>query len=317
MKRFNINCQIILLFNKNGENMDIKLVKNELIKNSERAEQVHYIEINVSKIESIDEELAEKFIKDIISLNCRLNFTDETWKDIKEIIQDKYEKTQRYQKGYLKNDGTIIPLIANYVIEKIFNIELLSYSADLRDIEIVPKGFDSLFLDKDFSIFLCEYKSSISKLNEDGISNRFIDGYKSVFCKESSVISKINEIKTRINENKDNKDKIIKNLNQLISNRRQLENLIDKKCTKFNLCSITKSKVKINTIDMVNKINKKFEKEIFCMEENKKQCRKYDSCEKINKIKVKNIIVIKIPENFKLEEFYKNVIKIIEGKMHG
>lgn len=313
-----MNCKIILLFNKNGENMDIKLVKNELIKNSERVEQVHYIEINVSKIESVDEELAEKFIKDILSLNCRLNFTVETWKDIKEIIQDKYEKMQRYQKGYLKNDGTIIPLIANYVLEKIFNIELLSYSADLGDIEIVPKGFDSLFLDRDFSIFLCEYKSSISKLNEEGIANRFIDAYKSVFCKESSVISKINEIKTRINENKENKDIIIKNLNQLIVNRRMLENLIDnKECAKFNLCSITKSKVKINTIDMVNRINKKFQKEIFCIEENRKKCHKYDLCEKINKIKVKNIIVIKIPDNFKLEEFYKNVIKKIEGKMHG
>lgn len=269
--------------------MRIKLIKNELIDNNERAEQLHYIEINVSKIENIDEELAEKFINDIISLNCRLDFTEETWKDIKEIIYDKYEKTKIYQKGYFKNDGTIIPLIANYVLEKIFNIELLSYSADLRDIEIVPKGFDSLFLDKDLSIFLCEYKPSISKLSEEGIANRFIDGYKSVFCKESSVISKINEIKTRINGNKENKDIIIKNLNQLISNRRQLEELVDKKCTKFNLCSITKSKVKIDTIDMVKKINK---------------------------IKVKNIIIIRIPDNFKLEEFYKNVIELIEGKIH-
>lgn len=297
--------------------MRIRLIKNELIDNNERAEQLHYIEINVSKIENIDEELAEKFINDIISLNCRLDFTEETWKDIKEIIYDKYEKAQIYQKGYLKNDGTIIPLIANYVLEKIFNIELLSYSADLRDIEIPPKGFDSLFLDKDLSIFLCEYKSSISKLSEEGIANRFIDGYKSVFCKESSVISKINEIKTRINENKENKDIIIKNLSQLISNRRQLEELVDKKCTKFNLCSITKSKVKIDTIDMVKKINKKFEKEIFCIEENRKICHKYDSCEKINKIKVKNIIIIRIPDNFKLEEFYKNVIELIEGKIHG
>ena len=71
--------------------MRIRLIKNELIDNNERAEQLHYIEINVSKIENIDEELAEKFINDIISLNCRLDFTEETWKDIKEIIYDKYE----------------------------------------------------------------------------------------------------------------------------------------------------------------------------------------------------------------------------------
>ena len=68
---------------------------------------------------------------------------------------------------------------------------------------------------------------------------------------------------------------------------------------------------------MVKKINKKFEKEIFCIEENRKICHKYDSCEKINKIKVKNIIIIRIPDNFKLEEFYKNVIELIEGKIHG
>ena len=163
--------------------MEIKLVKNETLNSINRAKEIHFIEIKVNKLENIDEELAGKFIRDIIGINFNLDFTDETWNDIKEIIVDKLNKITSYPKGFLKNDGTIIPLIANYVIEKIFDIELLSYSEDITDIEIVPKGFDSLFLDKDLSIFLCEYKSSISKLNEEKLAEYFINGYKSIFCK--------------------------------------------------------------------------------------------------------------------------------------
>ena len=72
--------------------MEIKLIKNEIIKNSKRSEKIKFVEISVSKIEEVDIELAEKFIKDIVNFNCRLDFTKETWKDVKEIIVDKYEK---------------------------------------------------------------------------------------------------------------------------------------------------------------------------------------------------------------------------------
>lgn len=296
--------------------MEIKLIKNEIIKKSKRSEKIKFVEISVSKIEEVDIELAEKFIKDIVNFNCRLDFTKETWKDVKEIIVDKYEKAQKYKMGYLKNDGTIIPLIANYILEKIMDIELLSYSEDLTDIEIVPKGFDSIFIDKNYNVFLCEYKSSISKLNEEGISNLFINGYKSLFCKDSSVISKINTIKNRIRkETKENKEKLINNLDLLIKNRRQLE-CINKDKIKFNVCSITKSKNKVDTNSVINKIDTKFDHNIFCLDERKNKCRRYDDCDKIDKIKVSNIIIIRIPDYFSIEEFYKNVIKILEEKVN-
>jgi hypothetical protein len=297
--------------------MEIKLIKNEKINNIDRAKEIHLIEIKVNKIENIDEELAEKFLRDIIKQNIHLDFTKETWNDVKEIIVDKLEKITRYPKGYLKNDGTIIPLIANYVIEKIFKVELLTYSENIEDIEIVPKGFDSLFLDKDLSIFLCEHKSSISKLNEEEIANKFISGYKSIFCTNSSIISKISTIKTRIeNENISNKKIIKSNLNELINRRRELEEITNDKCAKFNICCITKSNSKLNLEGIIANINKKFSKEEYCEDNKHKKCNKYAYCQKIRKIKVINIIIIKIPDDFKIENFYENIIKKIEEKVN-
>lgn len=297
--------------------MEIKLIQNEKITNTIRAEEIHLIEVNVDKLESVDEELAEKFLRDIIIENFNLDFTNETWNDIKEIIIDKLEKITKYPKGYLKNDGTIIPLIANYVLEKIFEIELLSYSENIDDIEIVPKGFDSLFLDKDFSIFLCEYKSSISKLNEENIANKFIEGYKSIFCKDSSIISKISTIKNRLDsKNRENKNIIKKNLNELIKKRRELENITDKKCGKFNICCITKSKSKIDINKIIENIDLNFLQEKYCLIDKQKLCSKYDSCKKIDKIKVVYIIIIKIPDDFKIEKFYQFIVNKIEEKIN-
>ena len=82
--------------------MDIKLVKKEKIKNFKRAKEINFIEIMVNKVEDIDIELAEKFVEDIINFNCKLDFTKETWEDIKNMIDDKLDKTQKYQKGFLK-----------------------------------------------------------------------------------------------------------------------------------------------------------------------------------------------------------------------
>ena len=296
--------------------MDIKVVKNEKLKSTNRAKEMHFIEIKVNKLENVDENLADKFIRDIVGINFNLDFTNETWNDIKEIIVDKLNKITSFPKGFLKNDGTIIPLIANYVIEEVFGIELLSYSEDLTDIEIVPKGFDSLFLNKDLSIFLCEYKSSISKLNEEKIAEYFINGYKSIFCKDSSVISKISTIKSRLaKEQKDNREIIKNNLNLLVKNRRTLENIVDSDFTKFNICCITKSSVKIDTIKIINKMHDLFIENIFCLNEKKKYCKKYKECDKIKKLKVINLIVIRIPDDFDIKSFYQNIIKKIEGKI--
>lgn len=296
--------------------MEIKLVKNEMLNITDRAKEIHFIEIKLSKLGNIDEELAEKFIRDIIEFNFNLDFTDETWNDIKEIIADKLNRIILYPRGFLKNDGTIIPLIANYVIEKIFSIELLSYSEDITDIEIVPKGFDSLFLDKDLSIFLCEYKSSINKLNEEKLTGYFINGYKSIFCKDSSIVSKISTIKSRLErEQKDNKEIIRNNLNVLIKNRRTLENLVDSECTKFNICTITKSNLKMDTSKILTQIKTQFVKNKFCVEEKGKYCRKYNECGKVEKIKVVNLIVIKIPDDFDIKCFYESIIKKIEDKI--
>lgn len=298
--------------------MNFKVIKNEKINTSFRAKKVHFIEIQVKDLKSIDNELADKFIRDVLYANFNLDFTNETWKDIKEIIQDKLRKITKYPKGFLKNDGTIIPLIANYALEDVFDISLLSYSEDITDIEIVPKGFDSIFLDKENSIFLCEYKSSIAKLNEEKIANLFIEGYKSIFCKESTIISKISTIKARLNkQEKDIKETIIKNLNKLINQRHSLEKLTeDTDDIKFNICCVTKSTTKIDTNKIVKNIENRFIKEDYCLVRNAEHCKEFEFCNKLENIKVVNIIVIKIPDDFKIENFYESIIENIEDRIN-
>ena len=63
--------------------MDIKLVKNEKLNSTNRAREIHFIEIKVSKLENIDDVLAEKFIRDIVGVNFNLDFTDEMYEKIK------------------------------------------------------------------------------------------------------------------------------------------------------------------------------------------------------------------------------------------
>ena len=74
--------------------MDIKVVKNEKLNSTYRAKEMHFIEIKVNKLENVDENLADKFIRDIVGINFNLDFTNETWNDIKEIIVDKLNKNR-------------------------------------------------------------------------------------------------------------------------------------------------------------------------------------------------------------------------------
>lgn len=187
--------------------MKINLINKETIKKSNRADEVHFYEIEVKDINDTDKEFAEKFVRDIIDFNFRLEFTHETWDDIKMIIEDKLYKIVEFPMGFLKNDGTVMPLLANYILEKIFKVKLLSYSENLEELELVPKGFDSISFDENYNLFLCEYKSSITKekLNEEKVSNLFVEGYKSIFCTNSNVISKISTIKSRLSRTEKNR----------------------------------------------------------------------------------------------------------------
>lgn len=300
--------------------MKINLINKETINNSYRADEVHFYEIEVKDINDIDKEFAEKFIRDIIDFNFRLEFTQETWEDIKMIIEDKLYKIVEFPMGFLKNDGTVMPLLANYILENIFKVKLLSYSEDLTELELVPKGFDSISFDENYNLFLCEYKSSITKdrLNEDKVSNLFIEGYKSIFCKNSDVISKISTIKSRLSKvDEEGKDKIICKLKQLQINRKKLETLIEKEGKiKFNICCMSKNSKKLNLNTIMNKIDEKFEPKKYCKESTNKYCRKFETCNKINKISVTNIIIIKIPDQFDMKSFYDNVLKIVEEKLN-
>lgn len=295
--------------------MEIKVIENEKIDYSKRADEIHFIDVKVNKVNDVDKEFAEKFVRDILSYNFTLEFTTDTWEYIKELFIDKLEKMKK-PNGFNSNDGTILPLFANYILEKIFNVELLSYSENLDDIQSAPNGFDAIFLDSDLSIFLCEYKTTIQTINEEKISNKVIEGYRSVFCTESFVISKIHSISSKIKD-RANKDIIRNNLKKLIMNRRELEKLCGTKDTKFNICCVTKSNKELDLKKIVENVDNKFIQDKYCRNSNSKMCSKIGNCNKIDKIKVINIVIIRIPENLNFKNFYLNVVKKIEDLIDG
>ena len=296
--------------------MEYREVYKESVDNkiaNDRAKQINFIEIEIQN-DSVNEQLAEMFIKEIISYNLKIDLDKESWKDIKEIIADKIELIDNVRSGFYKNDGTIIPLIANYILSRYFNIELLSYLQDLEELEGAPNGFDAIFLAKNTEIFLCEYKSSISQLDENKLAKVTIEGYKSIFCKKSKVIARIGLTRERIKyKKKIEKKKIVENLSLIRKNRRDLTKLTqNKKDILFNICCVTKYSDMINYDKLYNEINNAFIKEKFCKKDASNDCSYIKTCDKHERIKVINIINIKLPQKFDIKNFYNKIIEYIE-----
>ena len=97
-----------------------------------------------------------------------------------------------------------------------------------------------------------------------------------------------------------------------------MESLIEKAGEiKFNICCMSKNSKKLNLNTIIDKIDEKFDTQKYCKENQKKYCKKFETCNKINKISVTNIIIIKIPDQFDMKSFYDNVLKIVEEKING
>ena len=290
-------------------NYVIKENKKIDIKNT-KFENISVYEILVKNNENFNLEIAEKIFEEQIFEYCNFTWTVDDWDGLISIIEDKIIKYNNSNSGFDKNDGIILPLVSYELIEKCYNTEILYLLQNISELESNQPGFDSIFLSNDNnSIFMCEYKSSISNLDEKQISDRFIDALQSIFCTDSRHNAKLVSVKKKARLYR-NSEKIINNLNMIQVNRKQLENLLDKSnIVTFNSCLISpwKANYKIDTI--CDEIIKNLVKAKYCG-----NCKKLLSCNKFEKLKIINFVILKLENEFSLLHFYKDILDIAKER---
>lgn len=290
-------------------NYVIKENKKLDIKNT-KFENISVYEIIVENNVDFNLEIAKRIFEEQIFEYCNFTWTVDDWDGLISIIEDKILKYNNSTNGFDKNDGIILPLISYELIEKYYNTEILYLMQNLSELESNQPGFDSIFLNNDDnSIFMCEYKSSISNLDEKQISNKFIEALQSIFCTDSRHNAKLVSVKKKARMYK-NSEKIIDNLNMIQVNRKQLENMLDKSdVVTFNSCLISPWKASYNIDIICDEIIKNVIKEKYCG-----NCKKIGSCNKFEKLKIINFVIIKLENEFSLLQFYKDILVIAKEK---
>lgn len=290
-------------------NYVVKESKKLNIKNT-KFENISVYEIIVENNVDFNLEIAKKIFEEQIFEYCNFTWTIDEWDGLISIIEDKISKYNNSNSGFDKNDGIILPLVSYELIEKYYNMEILYLMQNLSELESNQPGFDSIFLNNDNnSIFMCEYKSSISNLDEKQISDRFIEALQSIFCTDSRHNAKLVSVKKKARMYK-NSEKIINNLNMIQVNRKQLENMLGKRdVVTFNSCLISPWKANYNIEVISDEIVKNLIKEKYCI-----NCKKMDSCNKFEKLKIINFVILKLENEFSLLQFYRDILVIAKEK---
>lgn len=290
-------------------NYVVKENKKLDIKNT-KFENVSVYEILIENNDNFNLEIAKKIFEEQIFEYCNFKWTVDDWDGLISIIEDKITKYNNSNSGFDKNDGIILPLVSYELIEKYYNTEILYLMQNISELESNQAGFDSIFLSNDNnSIFMCEYKSSISNLDEKQISDRFIDALQSIFCTDSRHNAKLVSVKKKARSYK-NSEKIINNLNMIQVNRKQLENLLDKSnIVTFNSCLISPWKIDYKIDTICDEIIKNLVKEKYCG-----NCKKLVSCNKFEKLKIINFVILKLQNEFSLLQFYKDILVIAKER---
>lgn len=285
-----------------------QLVDSELLKRW--VDKVFVFEFHIENDEQFNDLISRKLIEDQIVSYCNFQWGKEEWQNFKDIIDD---KIFRYAEpgGFNKNDGIILPLITYELIEDYYKLELLYLFENCGDLESNTPGFDSVFLDGN-SIFMCEYKSSLSKSTDIMIANKFKEGIKSIFCNNLKNITKISLCKKNALD-KNKSEIILQNLNLINKNRLDLIDMVGKTDTiTFNICFISPLN-DLNSDENLKRelISRLKDSDIFCG-----NCSKRNKgCLKYTKIKVINFIVVKLNNEFSMLDLYKSMNKYIDERL--
>ena len=260
----------------------------------------------------IHEFLADELIKNNKILSYMKENDQDSLSFLKTNLEDKLKtlknSLKNQKEGYKKNDGIYMNLLS-YEALKEFHDVLPLYLLQRSDIENPKFGVDSVFYRGD-RIWVFEFKTSTSTLNENATAKKVYEGVESLFCKGDIKTASLYDCKTNIRNN-DLDPKLLEVTEELISNRSDTEKLLSNASLVFNVCIVSPS----DTFSQ-EEIKKYIKKEYLdcknCIASGS-DCKQF-TCPRFEKIKIFNAFHVQLPTDFSLERLYDKIIKKMEGK---
>lgn len=261
-------------------------------------------------------DIHELLADELIENNKILSYMKENDQDslsfLRTNLEDKLRMLKNSSKtpkeGYKKNDGIYMNFLS-YEALKVFHGVLPLYLLQRSDIENPKFGIDSVFY-KDEHIWVFEFKTSTSTLNENATAKKVYEGVKSLFCKGDIKIASLYDCRTNIRNN-DLNPKLLEITNELIDNRGDIEKLMGNPGLVFNVCIVSPSNT-FSQKDIIKYIKKEYLDCKNCTECGL-NCKQFN-CPRFEKIKIFNAFHVQLPMNFSLEHLYDKIIERIKEK---
>jgi hypothetical protein len=202
-----------------------------------------------------------------------------------------------------------MPLLSYEIIKEFFNVNLL-YLLNYADIESSKTGYDSIFFSEK-SVFVVEYKSSIQSLNVTETIKKVEEGIESLFFKDSRNLSSLYYCSGEAQQiiNSAIKTKIKDTVKFMIANYDNPSALIANSDIAFNVCIISPLNANIDQVDA--EIRNNF---LTCDNCQWKVCRGSKCIKKPegqDKIKLINIMHLKVGTDFTLESLYNSLTNLL------
>lgn len=266
-------------------------------------------------IGDIHDLLADELIKDNKILSYLKENDEDSLVFLKTNLVDKLKVLRNSSKtnksGYDKNDGVYMNLISYEALKEFHNV-LPLYLLQRSDMEKAKFGVDSVFY-KDDNLWIFEFKTSTSQLQECKTAKKIYEGVDSLFCKGDFKIASLFECRTNIRNN-DLNSKLLEVTQQFIDNRSNIVQLLNNPNLVFNVCIVSPSG--IFKEEEIKKYIKKEYLECHNCKSNGKTCKEF-KCPRYNEIKIFNAFHVQLPTEFSLEKMYDKLIEKISGVKNG
>ncbi|MCM1295835.1 MAG: hypothetical protein NC311_09865 [Muribaculaceae bacterium] len=263
----------------------------------------------------IHELLADELIKNNKILSYMRDNNQETLAFLKANLEDKLRSLKNSatgtKSGNVKNDGVYMNFLSFEALKEFHDV-LPLYLLQRSDIEKPKFGIDAVFYNDD-NLWIFEFKTSTSKLNERSTAKKIYDGVESLFCSGEFKSASIFDCRSNIRENNLN-PKLLGVTQCFIDDRDNIEKLLNNPNLKFNVCIVSPSG-EFTQEDIINYIHKEYLDCENCTVAGK-SCGAY-SCPRYEKIKIFNAFHVQLPTNFSLEKLYDELIEKIGGSNNG
>lgn len=260
----------------------------------------------------IHELLADELIKNNKILSYMKDNNQDTLDFLKTNLEDKLKALKASvatgKKGYAKNDGVYMNFLSFEALKEFHDV-LPLYLLQRSDVEKAKFGVDSVFY-KDDNLWIFEFKTSSSQLNESGTAKKIYAGVESLLCNGDIKTASLYDCKTRVSDNKLN-PKLLEVTQEFIDQRNNTAKLLENPNLIFNVCIVSPSNV-FTEDEIKMYIQKEYLNCKHCIGQG--QICKYFECPRYNKIKIFNAFHVQLPTDFSLEKLYDKLIEKIGGE---